>query len=118
DGGGQNGGVDLAVGAGGGSHDDLVDAGHLGGDNVHQHGGGVGRGAAGHVDAGLLDGGVLLPQQHAGGALEQDILVDLLLVEGADIVGGRPQGLDKVRLDGGERLVDLGLADPQVGKLG
>ena len=44
--------------------------------------------------------------------------MDLLLVEGADVVGGHPQGLDKVRLDGGERLVDLGLADPQVGKLG
>ena len=102
----------------GGGHDNLLDAGHLGGNHIHQHGGGVGRGATGHIDAGFFDGGVLLAQQHAGRPLKQNVLVDLLLVEGPDVVGSHLQGADELRLHRGKGLVDLSLADPQIPDLG
>ena len=117
----QNGGVYLAVPPGGGRHDDLPDARDLGRDDIHQNGRGVGSRAARHIDAGALDGGVLLPQHDAGGVVDNEIFVQLLLMEAANIPGGHLQGRDKLRVglfQLGKRLIDLGLADPHIGQFG
>ena len=82
----QNVGVHLAVAPGRGHHHDLLHPGNLGGDNVHQNGGRVRRRAARHIHARALDGGVLLPQHNAGTVGHDKILVQLLLVEAADIL--------------------------------
>ena len=110
--------VHLAVGAGGGGHHNLLDAGDLRGDHVHQHRRRVGRRAARHIDAGPLDRGVLLAQQHAGGVGDDEVLVDLVLVEMPDVGGCHPQRLDEILPDGGEGFLDLGLGDKQVAELG
>ena len=114
----QDTGVDLAVLAGGGGHNDLLHARHLGGDDVHQHGRGVGGRAAGHVNTRALDGGVLLAQHHAGAVVQHKVLVQLLLVEVADVGSGHFQCGNKFRVAGfqfGKGLVDFGLGDLYAG---
>ena len=117
----QDPGVDLAVPARRGGHDDLLHARDLGGDNVHQHGGRVRCRAAGHVDARALDGGVLLAQHHAGAVVQHKIFVQLLLVEVADIGRCHFQRRNKFGVGGlqrGKGLVDLGLRDLHAVQLG
>ena len=99
----------------------MLDARDLGGDNIHQNGRGVGSRAARHIDAGALDGGVLLPQHDAGGVVDYEIFVQLLLMEAANIPGGHLQGRDKLRVclfQLGKGLVNLLLADADVGQFG
>ena len=113
-GGGQNDRVHLAVLPGGGGHDDLGHARHLGGDDIHKHGGGVGRRAAGHIHARLFNGGVLLPQHDAGLIVHHKVLVHLLAVEVLDVGRRLPQGLEEIGVHARKGLVDLFLCDLQV----
>ena len=118
---GQNGGVHLAIAARGGGHNNLLDARDLGGNHVHQHGGGVGRRAAGHINARPLDGGVLLPQHNAGLVIDNKILMELLLMEVADVLGGHLQRGDELRVglvQLGKGFINLRLADADIGQIG
>ena len=100
-------GVHLSVFARRGGHHDLGHPRHFRRDDVHQHGGGVGRRAAGHIDARLLNGGVFLAQHDAGLIVHHKVFVHLLAVEGLDVGGGLPQGLHKIGVGGRKGLVDL-----------
>ena len=106
---GQNDRVHLAVLPGGGGHDDLGHPRHLGGDNVHKHGGRVRRRAAGHIDTGLFNGSIFLPQYNAGAVVHHKILVHLLAVELLDVLRRLPQGLEEIRVHARKGFVDLGL---------
>ena len=91
----QDAGVDLAAGAGRRRHDDLAHARDLGGDDVHQHGGRVGRRAARHIDARALHRRVFLAQHDAGAVGHDKVFVQLLLMEMADVLGRHLQRRDK-----------------------
>ena len=106
---GQNDRVHLAVLPGGGGHDDLGHPCHLGGDDVHEHGGRVRRRAAGHIHTGFFNGGVFLPQYDAGVVVHHKILVYLLAVELLDVLRRLPQGLEEIRVHARKGFVDLGL---------
>ena len=105
-GGGQDHGIDLAVSAGGRGDNDLLASGDLGGDGVHEDGGGVSGGAAGDVEAHPLNGGDLLAHDHAV-AVDDEGIADLLFVEEPDVGGGFPENVQEFGLHGGECLVDL-----------
>ena len=113
-GGGQNHRADLAILAGGGGHDDFFHPGHLGGDHIHQDGGGVSRSAAGHIDPRLFDRGIFLAQNHPVLFVHHKIFVDLLAVEGLDVGRRHPQGLEEIGVGGGKGRVDLLLGDLEV----
>ena len=104
---GQNDRVHLAVLPGGGGHDDLGHACHLCRDHVHEHGGGIGRRAAGHIDTGLFNGGIFLAQHDAGLVVHHKILVHLLAVEALDVGGSFAQGLKEVGVHARKGFVDL-----------
>ena len=106
---GQNDRVHLAILPGGGGHDDLGHPRHLGGDDVHEHGGRVRRRAAGHIDARFFNGGVFLPQYNAGTVVHHKILVHLLAVELLDVLRRLPQGLEEIGVHACKGFVDLGL---------
>ena len=106
---GQNDRVHLAVLPGGGGHDDLGHPCHLGGDDVHEHGGRVRRRAAGHIDARFFNGSVFLPQYDAGAVVHHKILVHLLAVELLDVLCSLPQGLEEIGVHARKGFVDLGL---------
>ena len=113
-GGGKDDRVHPAVLSGGGGHDDLGHACHLCRDHVHEHGGGVGRRAAGHIHARLFNGGVLLPQHDAGLIVHHKVLVHLLAGEVLDVGRRLPQGLEEIGVHARKGLVDLFLCDLQV----
>ena len=114
----QNHGVHLAVRAGRGDHHQLGAARDFGGDAVHQYGGGIGRGAAGHIQAHLLDGHDLLAQHYAGLVGHHKAVAALLFMEGADVRRRLAQNLHKFRLHRREGLVDLGLGHFQISQVG
>ena len=116
-GGGENDGIDLAVGAGGRGDDDLLASGDLGGDGVHEDGRGVSGGAAGDVEAHPLDGGDLLAHDHAV-AVDDEGISHLLFVEEADVGGGFPEDVQELGLHGLKGLVNLGGGDFQGSQLG
>ena len=84
----QDHGVHVAAAGRGGDHDDLPAPGQLGGNGVHEDGGGVGGGASGDVEPHLLDGGDLLPQDHAVLLADHEALPPLAAVEVPDVGGG------------------------------
>jgi hypothetical protein len=114
-GGGQHGRLQLA---GRGDHGDAVDAGHLGGHGVHQHGRGIGRAAAGHIDAHGLQRRPAPAQLHAGLVGPGLILRTLAGVEGADAGGGEGDGLADLGRGLGRAGLDLlgGDADRVLGQ--
>ena len=114
----QNHRVHLAVCAGRGDHHQLGAARDFGGDAVHQYGGGVGRGAAGHIQTHLLDGHDLLAQHHAGLVGHHKAVAALLFVEGTDVRRRLFQNRHKFRLHRREGLVDLRFGHFQIGKVG
>ena len=111
-GGGQDHGIDLAVGAGGRGDDDLLASCDLGGDGVHEDGGGVSGGAAGDVKAHPFDGGDLLAHDHAI-PVDDEGISHLLFVEEADVGGGFPEDVQEFGLHGLEGFVDFGGGDFQ-----
>ena len=92
----QDHGIDLAVSAGGRDHDHLSAPGDLGGDGVHQHGGGVGRCAAGHIQTGPVDGDDLLTHYDAVFIVDDKAAPHLGLVELADIRRRAAQNVQKL----------------------
>ena len=92
-------------------HDDLAHPGHVGGNGVHQHRGGVGRLAPRNVDAGAIQGGDLLTQHGAVGLGVVPGLRPLALVVEADPLGGLGQ---RLALLGGQAVI--GLAQPRRGQ--
>ena len=81
----QDGGVDLPVFSGRSHHDNLGASGNFRGDGVHQHGGRVGRRAAGYVDAHLFNRRHLLAQHHAGFVRKDKAIAYLPGVESPDV---------------------------------
>ena len=114
---GQNGGVHLAVLSRRGDHDDLPYPGNMGGDGVHQHGGGVGCGASGDIDAHPCQGHDLLPQDDPLFFLHDETLPLLLGVVGPDVLRRLLQHGQKLRLLGGQGLVQLLLRHSQCRQL-
>ena len=105
--GGKDDRVHPAVLSGGGGHDDFGHACHLCRDHVHEHGGGIGRRAAGHIDTGLFNGGIFLAQHDAGLVVHHKILVHLLAVEALDVGGGFAQRFEEVGVHARKGFVDL-----------
>ena len=104
--GGQGVGREGPVTLGRGHHDHARHAGHLGGNGVHEHGGGVLGAAAGHVDGGGGHRRHLDAQQRPVRARGEPGLLALLLVEGQDLVAGAGEGLQKLRVHHGGRGLD------------
>lgn len=90
-------------------------AGDLGGDGVHQDRGWVGGGAAGHVQAGGLDGGPARAEFDAKGVCEAIVLRQLAAVIGFDAVARELQCRQGLRITRLLRGVDLGGGDAQAG---
>ena len=109
-------GAHLPLPVGGRGDDDLAASGELGRNGEHQHGGGIGRRAAGDIQAHLFNGGDLLTHQDAVGALDGKALPDLPCVECPDVLRGQLHGFFQLRRDPGKRLLDLFFADLQGGK--
>ena len=80
--------VDAAVLGGRRDAHDALDAGDRGGQGVHEHRGRVQRAAAGHVDANAFKRGDLRTDQGAVLAHGEPALLDLTLVELANLLGG------------------------------
>ena len=114
----QDGGIHLAIRPGGGGHHDLLHTGHLGGDHIHQYGAGVSGGTARHIHTGFFNRGIFLAQHNAGGIVHHKVLVDLVLMEGADVGGGHLQGSHKILTGGFKGFVNFRLAHPQLVQLG
>ena len=85
----------------------------MGGDGVHQHGGGVGGGAAGDIDTHPGQGHDLLPQNDPLFFLHHKALPLLLGVVGPDVLRRLLQHGQKLRLLGGQGLVQLLLRHSQ-----
>ena len=90
-----------------GHHDHAFDAGHLGGNSVHKHRGGVLRATARHVDAGSGKRGHLNAEHRAVRARGKPTLLDLALVELANLACGLLERGDKGRIEAFERGIDL-----------
>jgi hypothetical protein len=84
-----------------------VDAGHLGGHGVHQHGRGIGRATAGNVDANSLDRRPAPAQLHPGLVGPGLVGRTLARVIGADAGGGEDDGLAHVGGSLGRPGLDL-----------
>ena len=97
-GGGQDVRVRPAGAARRGGHDNLPHLRHLGGDDVHQHRGGIPSRAPGDVDAHPVQAPHPLAGDDAVGHGVDAALLLLALVEGADVLCRFPQGLDKGRV--------------------
>ena len=80
-------------------HGDPLHACHGGGNGVHQHGGGIGRSAAGNIDPNGLQRRPTPAQFHTGLVLEPLVSGALALMIGADALGGE-----------GDRFSDFGRA--------
>ena len=115
----QNGGGDFSVLSRRRGDDDFPASGNLGGNGVHEHRGGVGSRAAGHIKPHLFNRHDFLPHDHAGAVGEDKAGAHLLAVEGADVLGRHAENLQKggihrlhglflfclAHLQGGERHV-------------
>ena len=113
-GGGKDDRIHPAVLSGGGGHHDLRHARDLGRDDIHQHSGGIGRRAAGHIHARLFNGSIFLAQHDAGLLVDHKVLVHLLAVEALNVGGSLPQGLKEIGVHIGKGLIDLRLRHLQV----
>ena len=90
-----------------GHHNHALDAGHLGGNGVHEHRGGILRATARHVDAGRRERGHLNAEHRAVRARGKPALLDLALVELANLACGLLERGDKGRVEAFERGIDL-----------
>ena len=88
-------------------HDHALNAGHLGGNGVHEHGGGILRATARHIDAGGSERGHLDAEHGAVRTRGKPALLDLALVELANLARGLFDRGDKGRIEALERGVDL-----------
>ena len=93
------------AGGGGHHHDQLRHPGHLGGDGVHQHRGGIGRLAAGDIEPHPVQGSDLLAEEGAVGLDVAPAGQGLVFRVGADAPRRRLQG---GALGGGDGLPGLG----------
>ena len=94
-------------------HDEALDAGDLGGYRIHQHGTGIGGGAAGNIKADGLDRGPAAAEFDADGVGVAVVCRLLAGMVGLDAVAGQRQGVEGVGIDGGNGRVDLGGGDAQ-----
>lgn len=90
-----------------GHHDHALDAGDLGGNDIHKHGGRILRATARHVDAGRRERGHLNAEHRAVRTRGKPTLLDLALVELADLACSFLQRGDKGRIETFERGIDL-----------
>ena len=100
-------GADQAVLLRRGHHDHAFDAGHLGGNGVHKHGGGILRATARHIDAGRRERGHLNAEHRAVRARSKPALFDLALVELANLACSLFERRDKGGIKAFERGIDL-----------
>ena len=90
-----------------GHHDHALDAGDLGGNGVHEHRGGILRATARHIDASRRERGHLNAEYRAVRARGKPALLDLALVELANLARGLLKRGDKGRVKAFERGIDL-----------
>ena len=90
-----------------GHHDHALDAGHLGGNGIHEHRGGILRATARHVDTSRRERGHLNAEHRAVRARGKPALLDLALVELANLTRGLLERGDKGRVEAFERGIDL-----------
>ena len=90
-----------------GHHDHALDAGDLGGNGIHEHGGGILRATARHIDAGRSKRGHLNAEHRAVRARGKPALLDLALVELANLACSLFERRDKSRVEAFERGIDL-----------
>ena len=107
-----------AAGAGRGGQGDLVDPGRLGGDDVHDHAGGVGAEAAGGVHPGPAQGHEPLGQPDARALRPDQVGRALGLVEGPGPLDGVEQGGPQLRVEGGLGIGQLVRGGPPAGRGG
>ena len=88
-------------------HDHALDAGDLGGNGIHKHGGRILRATARHVDAGRRERGHLNAEHRAVRTRGKPTLLDLALVELANLTCGLLERGDKSRVQALERGIDL-----------
>ena len=88
-------------------HDHALDAGDLGGNGIHKHGGRILRATARHVDADRRERGHLNAEHRAVRTRGKPTLLDLALVELADLACSFLQRGDKGRIETFERGIDL-----------
>ena len=100
-------GADQAVLLRRGHHDHAFDAGHLGGNGVHKHGGGILRATARHIDAGRRERGHLNAEHRAVRARSKPALLDLALVELANLACSLFERRDKGGIEAFKRGIDL-----------
>ena len=100
-------GADKAVLLRRGHHDHALDAGDLGGNGIHEHGGGILRAAARHIDAGGSERGHLNAEHRAVRTRGKPALLDLALVEFTNLTRGLLERGDKSRVEVFERGIDL-----------
>jgi len=90
-----------------GHHDHALDAGHLGGNGIHKHGGRVLRTTARHIDAGRRERGHLNAEHRAVRACGKPALLDLALVELTNLACSLFERHDKSGIEAFERGIDL-----------
>ena len=100
-------GADKAVLLRRGHHNHALDAGDLGGNGIHEHGGGILRATARHVDAGRRERGHLNAEHRAIRTRGKPALLDLALVELANLTRGLLERGDKGRVEALKRGIDL-----------
>ena len=100
-------GADQAVFLRRGHHNHALDAGNLGGNGVHEHGGGILRATARHIDASRRERGHLNAEHRAVRVRGKPALFDLALVELANLARGLLERGDKGRIEAFERGIDL-----------
>ncbi|MGY3406296.1 hypothetical protein ACVWZV_002409 [Bradyrhizobium sp. GM5.1] len=106
--------IELAVGRGH-HHDETRHAGDLCRHRIHQHRGRIGRGAAGHVEAGGFDRGVAPAELDAELIGEALVLRQLAAVIGLDAIARELERIQRRCITGFHRGLDLGGGDAQVG---
>ena len=100
-------GTDQAVFLRRGHHNHALDAGNLGGNGIHEHRGGILRATAGHIDASRRERGHLDAEHRAVRTRGKPALLDLALVEFANLTRGLLERSDKGRVETFERSIDL-----------
>jgi hypothetical protein len=94
-------------------HDPALDAGDLGRQRVHEHRGGIGRGAAGHVEAGGGDRGPALADAQARRVGVVEVGGHLAPVVRLDARRGELEGLQDLARNARRGRSQLGLGDAQ-----
>ena len=100
-------GADQAIFLRRGHHNHALDAGDLGGNGIHEHRGGILRTTARHVDAGRRERGHFNAEHRAVRTRGKPALLDLALVELANLTRGLLERSDKGRIEAFERGIDL-----------